>query len=321
MLAAYEAANTRAALFDRTARARLDVLGPDRAKFLQNLTTNEIKRLAPGRGVEAFITSPQGKTLAYTTVLALDDKLVLRGDAGMLDRARPHLEKYGLFDDVRLDDAGPRTFEFHLAGPSAVALIGPSAPVCELDHATIKVGTVAVRVIREAPTGLPGITLIGAIEDADAIRAALGEVALGDDASFDILRIEAGTPVDGVDVRPDNLPQEVGRDARAISFVKGCYLGQETVARIDAIGHVNRIFSGLRIEGDAAPVPGASLSFEGKTVGVITSSAVSPGRGGPIALGYVRVAQAEPGTTLSVEIGGAARSATVVDLPMRPPAL
>src|SRR3954471_19263680 len=118
---AYLAATTRAALFDRSDRERLDVAGPDRAKFLHNLTTNDVKRLAVGRGQEAFVTSPQGKTLGYATLLALDDRILARTDPGGLELALPHLRKYGIFEEVTLDEVTARTSEFHLVGPSAEA--------------------------------------------------------------------------------------------------------------------------------------------------------------------------------------------------------
>jgi tRNA-modifying protein YgfZ len=115
-----------------------------------------------------------------------------------------------------------------------------------------------------------------------------------------------------------NLPQEVGRDSKTINFVKGCYLGQETVARLDALGHVNRIMKGLSLEGlTAIPPDGSALVLDGKTVGTITSAAFSSGWGCPIALGYVKVAQAIAGTKLSVSIEGAGEVvATVRDLPL-----
>src|SRR6185312_2283542 len=95
---AYRSATTQAALFDRTDRERLEVAGPDRLKFLHNLTTNDVKRLAVGRGQEAFVTSPQGKTLGYVTLLALDDRILVRADPGGLELTLPHLRKYGIFE-------------------------------------------------------------------------------------------------------------------------------------------------------------------------------------------------------------------------------
>ena len=140
-----------------------------------------------------------------------------------------------------------------------------------------------------------------------------------------MLRIEAGTPVFGREVTERNLPQEVGRDDRAINFVKGCYLGQETVARIDALGHVNQLLRGLRLEPTStAPPPGSVVEIDGNRVGFVTSSAVSPGWNAPVALALIRATHARAGTAVIVKQPDqagldAAAPATVCDLPMIPP--
>ncbi len=302
-------------LIDRSDRGRLDVTGPDRAKFLHNLTTNEVKRLEPGRGREAFVTSLQGKTLGFVTLLADADRIVLRTDPGALGPLLPHLEKYGLFDDVALDDASARTFELHLLGPGADALLGAERPAADdLSHVVARYAGATVRLVRESPAGVPGLTIIGDRADAEAVTSAFREAGAGllDPAEFEALRIAAGTPVFGRDLTADNLPQELGRDARAISFVKGCYLGQETVARIDALGHVNKLLKGLIVEGPDVPAPGTLLSAGGKPAGAITSAA-RDARGRVVALAYVRAANAAAGTTLELPGGAAA----IADLPIR----
>jgi folate-binding Fe-S cluster repair protein YgfZ len=118
----FEALASHVGVIDRSDRVRLAIGGPDRAKFLHNLTTNEIKRLPDGRGCETFVTSPQGKTIAYVIVLAEADQILARADAGGAALALPHLQKYGVFDDVLIDDASGATFELHLFGPRAVEL-------------------------------------------------------------------------------------------------------------------------------------------------------------------------------------------------------
>ncbi|WP_435009862.1 YgfZ/GcvT domain-containing protein [Tundrisphaera lichenicola] len=311
--------------FDRSGRSRLEISGPDRAKFLHNLVTSDVKRLAEGSGSEAFVTSPQGKTMAYITILATDRAILLRTEPESLEGILPHLRKYGVFDDVSIDDISSTTFEFHLIGSKlGQALAGrgfEAIPDRPLAHAGVAIEGAEIRFVRESPTGRPGLTLIGPIEAAGPIRALLEGEGLPelDPSTFEALRIEAGTPVSGRDVTPNHLPQEVGRDAQAINFVKGCYLGQETVARLDALGHVNKILKGFRVEGEIVPPPGSSLMAEGKAVGTVTSSAWSSGWGGPVALGYVRVAQAEPGTRLDLTFEGGEARATVADLPMLPP--
>jgi folate-binding protein YgfZ len=326
--AGYHAATTRVALADRTSRCRIAVTGPDRAKFLHNLTTNEIKRLPVGEGCEAFVTSLQGKTLGYVLIMACESELLVRSDPEGLAQILPHFQKYGLFDEVGIESVATTTFEFHLAGPDArdvLERIGAEPPDGLYAHRIANVGGASVRLIRESPTGRVGWTLIGHASDADRVAKALREngapgglVDLSN-AEFEVLRIEAGTPVFGHDVTQANLPQELDRDARAISFVKGCYLGQETVARIDALGHVNRLLKGLTLAQGPPPPPGTALeAADGKAVGAVTSSAWSPGWGRALALAYVRTTHAAPGTELRLALSGSA-SATVSDLPMLPP--
>jgi folate-binding protein YgfZ len=326
---AYAALDTSVVLFDRSDRLRLEVTGPDRVKFLNNLTTNDVKRLAVHQGQEAFVTSLQGKTIAFVTLLASPDRILLRSDPGALAVLGPHLKKYGVFDDVTLDDSSARTFEFHLAGPGAESLLRRLAIALpepnDLAHTGGRVGEEMVQVVREAPTGRPGLTVIGAASAASSIaqqlRALGAELGLaeGDAATFDAARIEAGTPWTGRDVTLDNLPQEVGRDTRAISFVKGCYLGQETVARIDALGHVNKHLRGLKIAQRPAPDPGATIEAAGKAMGTVTSVADLPCSSHPLALGYIRTAHAAAGTEVQVKQGDTTWTAVVAELPMAGP--
>jgi folate-binding protein YgfZ len=333
-LAAYDAAQQTAAWCDRSGRVRFEISGPDRAKFLHNLTTSDLKRLPLGSGCEAFVTSVQGKTLAYVKALACQDSILICTDPGGLALAIPHFQKYGVFDEIVLEDRSESTFEYHLCGPSAEKLIvrgGGEVPnPGELVHAPTILADCPLLVVRESPTGRPGLTLIGARSSAARVSGLLQSLGQEqglqelDDESFEVLRIEAGTPVFGRDVTERNLPQEIGRDDRAINFTKGCYLGQETVARIDAFGHINQILKGLQLEpGAPAPEPGSLLEADGARVGFVTSSAVSPGWKRAIALAFVRTALARPGASLVVkgpsDEAAAVARATVCDLPMIPP--
>jgi folate-binding protein YgfZ len=305
---ALDALENGVAWADRSDRARLDVAGPDRAKFLHNLTTNEVKRLSEGRGCEAFVTSPQGKTIGYVSLLAAPDRILVRSEPGGLGLALPHFQKYGVFDDVTLDDRTEGTFEHHLVGPRApdlLAEVGAEVPPeGDLAHHATSVAGKPVLVVRESPTGDPGFTVVGESADADPVKNALLDagapmhLARLSPTQFDALRVEAGTPAFGRDVTEANLPQEIDRDRRAISFVKGCYLGQETVARLDALGHVNKILRGLEFDAEEPPSPGSPLEAGGKAVGTVTSSALSLRSGRAIGLAIVRVSHAEPGTEL-----------------------
>jgi tRNA-modifying protein YgfZ len=325
----FDALTTHVGLIDRSDRVRLDIKGPDRAKFLHNLTTNEIKRLAVGRGCETFVTSLQGKTIGYMVVLAADDRLIARADPGGAVLALPHFHKYGVFDDVSIDDRSAATFELHLFGPAAAPLLQraggrlPEEP--EYSHIVTEIAGSPVRVVRESPAGLPGLTVIGEGSAARVVKEILlenardlGFVEINAETS-EILRIEAGTPMFGKEVTEKNLPQEFGRDDRAISFVKGCYLGQETVARIDALGHVNQILKGLLLEpGSRVPGQGSMLEQEGKRVGTVTSAAFSPPRDRVVALALIKTSHTAAGTRLVVKSvdGNEAAEAIVTDLPM-----
>ncbi|WP_254053307.1 YgfZ/GcvT domain-containing protein [Singulisphaera sp. GP187] len=330
----YRALKTQPGFIDRSDRVRVEVGGTDRAKFLHNLTTNDVKRLAVGRGHEAFVTSLQGKTLGYITLVASEDRILLRTDPGGAGLLLPHLRKYGVFDEVSIDDLSAQTFEYHLTGSTAADLLRSAGaelpPEGDLNHGSTAIDGCAVQVIREAPTGQPGLTLVGSLADAPRVAAQIRALGAGlglveiDPAMFDLLRIEAGTPVFGREVTEENLPQEIGRDNRAISFVKGCYLGQETVARIDALGHVNKLLKGLKfLTPEGVTAENAVLTREGKPIGKVTSKVFSPGWGRPIALGFVRAAHAEAGTELlcQSEGEGEPRSVVVYDLPMLPPNL
>lgn len=316
------------ASIDRTDRVRLDVSGPDRARFLHNLTTNEVKRLPAGRGCEAFVTSLQGRTLGYVLLHAEPERILLRTDAGALGPLLPHFAKYGALDEVSWDDRSARTFEAHLVGPKAEELLrrlgADLPPSGDYHHLATSLAGRPVLVVRESPTVDPGLTVIGEAPDAAAVGSAideagreLGLVAMTPE-QFEALRIEAGTPAAGRDVTEANLPQEVGRDDRAINFVKGCYLGQETVARLDALGHVNRLLKGLRIDAPGPPPVGSALVVEGKEVGRLTSSARSVRDGRPLGLAYLRVAAAAAGTALTCEAAGGSATALVADFPLRP---
>jgi folate-binding protein YgfZ len=323
----YVAATRSVALANRSDRVRIELTGPDRAKVLHNLTTNDIKRLAPGRGCEAFLTSGQGRTLAFLLVQAEEDRLLLRSDPGTAEAILGHLGKYGMFEDATPADVSSETSEWHVFGPRAFEVVkdlGLQVPVTSLEIRTGALAERPIRVIRDDPTAFDGVTILSAVADAPAIATLLREAVEAraglevDAPAFDALRIEAGTPVFGRDVTPANLPQEVNRDTRSISFVKGCYLGQETVARLDAMGHVNKILIGAVAENELIPPPGATLEADGKAVGAITSSAFSPGWSRAVILGYVKTAHARPGSALVASWDGGTTGLVVHAWPMRP---
>jgi folate-binding protein YgfZ len=324
----YVAATRSVGFADRGDRVRIEVSGPDRAKLLHNLSTNEIKRLAPGRGTETFLTNGQGRTLALLLVHAEPERLLVRSDPDTADAILAHLAKFGLFEEAGSLDVSSETAEWHLVGPRAEEVARSLRLPIPATDLGIEAGSIegrAVTVVREDPTGRPGLTLQASKGDAPYVASTMSAAARAcggaviTPGAFESLRIEAGTPVFGRDVTPANLPQEVGRDARAISFVKGCYLGQETVARLDAMGHVNKILFSAVADSDRIPPPGATLQADGKDVGVVTSSADSPGWSRGVVLGYAKVAHAGPGSKLVATWDEGTVGLTIHARPMLPP--
>jgi len=318
ILAQYAALSQSVGIADLSDRTRLEILGADRAAFLHNFCTNDVKQLAPGRGCEAFITSHQGKTLGHVLIFCEKDRLLLETSP---DQAKPliaHFDKYLISEDVQFFDRSAEIGELLVAGPQASEklsqAVGGGAPTEML--VTIA-GTIAGRdvlVCRVEYAGPASFLVQAARADlptvVDTFRQ-IGAVQCGS-LAVEMRRLEAGFPLFGRDISDENLPQEVGRDTKAISFKKGCYLGQETVARLDAIGHVNRLLVGLTFAGTEVPTAGTPLQAAGKVVGQVTSAAWSPHLNAPLAMGYVRSIHAKAGTQLDSPLG----RVTVTALPL-----
>jgi folate-binding protein YgfZ len=296
---------------DLSARARLQLTGPDRVRFLHGMVTNDIEALAPGAGCRAAMLTVKGKLLADLIVYADEERLLLEFDGELREKIRGVVERHIVMDDVEVEDVTDGTREVGVYGADARAAIERAlgAPVGELlpyHHRLIG----GARVAAATELALPGYHVLGA-----AVPAIEGE-PLGD-AAFEVMRIEAGTPRYGVDMEEDRLVLEAGIDD-AISLTKGCYLGQEVVARATARGHINRKLRGLVLDGAEPAARGAKLSGAGRDdAGQITSSVFSPRLGRAIALGYVHRSLWDAGTELTVHDPAGARRATVADLPFR----
>ena len=322
----YAAARSAAALIDRSPLTKIELRGRDRTNFLHNLCTNDIKALAAGRGCEAFFTNAQGKVLAFVRVFAGTDSIWLDTVPGAADHLMKHLDRYLIMEKVELADRSADWAQLLVVGPRSsevVAAIGLAAPSVTHEYQFIE-ATLAggpCHIIAGGTLGLPSHELRVPADRAVTVwrqlRAA-GEPAglrLIGERAFDILRIEAGLPIYGIDMDESNLPQEIGRDRLAISFTKGCYIGQETIARIDAMGHVNRHLVGLKIAASEPPPRGSSISAAGKSIGQLTSSALSPTLNSVVALGYVRRGHERPGTELVIDAPGTQLPAVVHALP------
>ena len=300
-------------------RTRIEVRGEDRARVLHNLCTNDILSLSVGRGREAFVTFVQGKIQGHVDIWQLPDCCYLESVPGQASQLIAHIEKYVIREDVTLSDRSKDGRVFWIAGPAAADLLpvlcedpfSPAGSAAEDLTVGVHVWRGVTLIVRRLEwTRGGGWAVEVPVAEADAFQRELltqGAVACPPEA-WDAARVEQGTPFFGRDIGPDNLPQEVGRNERAISFTKGCYLGQETVARIDALGHVNQQLRGLLFTGWAAaegcpPELEQVLQLGDRPVATPTSVVWSPKLGHGLALAYVRRGHDEPGTELKLPQG------------------
>jgi folate-binding protein YgfZ len=318
--AEYDAARTGAVLFDLSHRGKVEVKGKDAVSFLQNLSTNDIRALAKGKQCEAFLATNKAKAVAYVHVhhiaMGTDGIFLLDADPGCAEKIFKHLDRHLISEQVELLDQTPAYARMHLAGPQAAGVLQQA-----IEH---------FPKLRERPSGgldlhlvpgdvlnLPGYDLFCAPSHASSIwdwLIAAGAKPAGLQA-YELLRVEAGTPVFGKDIDEDRFVVELDRGDRAICYTKGCYLGQEPIVMARDRGHVNRHFRGL-IGAGAAPLPAGTKLFQATTeAGQVTSSVVSP-RLGPIALAYIRRGNEAPGTKLEAEVSGARTAVTVAALPL-----
>ncbi len=294
----------------------LHVEGSDRLSFLHNLCTQDIKALTPGLGAEAFLTNVQGRILGYVTILCRTDCLWIVTVPEQASRLSSHLDRYHITEDVRIEDRSIQYLEFFLFGQGIVGRLcdaGCNMPKAPNAHVLVQIQDTDVVVIampRRWPAAVRWLVPVSGQVTVTSWLASHELPEVGNER-WELARIEHGMPWYGRDISEENLPQEVDRNDDAISFRKGCYLGQETVARIDALGHVNWLLRGLRLEGTRVPPAGQTLNAPGRdrVAARITSAAFSPQHGSVIALGYVRREHAQAGRQLE----GAGWTATVVD--------
>ena len=311
----YETVTRGCGLIDRSERGKLALTGAGAKEFLNGQVTNEIVALTPGTGVYAAFLTQKGKMQGDLRVLEVGPPTTPTTEL-LLDTERPALQdlfnmirNYSLGHDVQLHKRTLESGLLSLIGPQADEFLGAqrgTLGTAEHDHMPIDVAGAPVRAIR---TNL-GVDLLFAAEDLERVRGAAiaaGAVLVGEEAA-ECLRIESGRPRYGVDLDDGVIPQEAGLNARAVSFTKGCYVGQETVARLFYKGKPNRELRGLRSE--SALAPGTVLRFEDREVATVTSSAVSP-RFGAIALALVR-REAPVGSVVAADDGSAAE---VTELP------
>jgi folate-binding protein YgfZ len=300
-----------ALLLDVTDRAQIEVTGRDRVKFLHSFCTNDLQKRQPGQGCEAFVTNVNGKVLGHIFVFLEREALWIDSVPGSGTTLLPHFDRYLITEDVRFADRSPEFAEFLLFGDTSTTLleqlgltVGSLPLYGHLDHGS---DVLPVRSVRRVDwLGGPTWLLQAPIGHRGDIvqRLSAAGAAAADLETFHALRIMAGFPLYGSDITDDNLAQEVGRTAQAISFTKGCYLGQEPIARIDALGHVNRQLCRLVLPSQVPPLAGTPVhehaTPDAKAIGAITSSALDLNGSQALALAYLRSPFVKSGTEVFV---------------------
>jgi len=324
--AEWERGRESVALFDTNYHAVFALTGPDRARYLNAVTSGDIRGLTPGRGTPGLLLNAQGHILAELDTFAEEERFLLLSHAMVASQTYEALDKFIIMDDCTLADATSEWATCAVEGPRAGEVLATAcrAPLDTLllfGHQAAEIGGVACRVLRRSHFDQQGAEIL-------APRAAIGRVwdalagavnsAGGGPAGWDAinaLRIEAGVRWFGSDFDDKVIPHEAGLDQTHISYTKGCYTGQEIVERVRSRGKLNRWLVRLEFTGEAPPERGTKLEASGKSWGEVTSCAYSPGRKAYIGFGYLRREQGAVGTELAYA-GGLAR---VEESPASPP--
>lgn len=297
----YLALRQHAAWMDASARTRIRVTGEDRARLLHAMTTNQVQELKPGEGCYAFFLNAQGRILADVNVLCFDDHLLLDSEPELRAKIYEHLDRYIIADDAVLEDQTEQTAVLAVEGPDAESVLrrlDSPVPQAEGSHVHWNGRTVA----RQSTTGSVGYVIFLAPAEKqtliDALAAAGVPQASPEDARQ--VRIENGHPRYGEEITERYLAQETAQ-MRAVSFTKGCYLGQEIVERVRSRGQVHRLLRRLELETATVPPAGSRMKVDGADAAEIASAVFSPALNKTVALAYVRSPHAEPGTHLVLD--------------------
>jgi folate-binding protein YgfZ len=301
-----------AGLFDLSTRGRIEVSGGEAVQFLNGMLTNDVARLEEGAWMSAAFPNPQGRLIAAARVLRRGDAFLFDTEAATYERVLKYLERYTLAGDFRVRDLTRETALLTVQGARAREITAATLGDENLNVERGRVYAARFRegeltLLRATHTAEDGIDLFVGASDAAALRDALieaGAIPAGFDA-LEVLRVEAGLPRYGVDSSEANVVLEVVDESETVSYTKGCYAGQEIIARIHWRGHVAKKLAGIVFDRDAEPPADSSVRTcdEGREVGRITSTVFSPRLRRQIALAVIRYDSLAPGTELKVFSG------------------
>ena len=311
------ACRENAILVDLSHRGCLRFSGPDTEEFLHRMLSNRVKELNPGEGAYNTFLTRQGKFISDMYLYRGETSILASVAPGMADTLAEEIDRFIIMDQVEVANETENSFCFGLFGPFSREIIvqaGMGEPSPEEHGHTTSGG---VMMARELWTGEDGYLLVGSREEAERLWRTLLDAGAkpAGIASFESLTLEAGVPLFGKDMTSAVNPMQAGLETKAIDFEKGCYIGQEVIAKIKYLGQVNRGLTGLKVSGETTPEAGAAVYSDEKSIGAITRSAQCPTVDGILAFSYLPRAQMEPGTEVSVDCRGTDARATVESLP------
>jgi tRNA-modifying protein YgfZ len=298
----YQGLREQAAWLDLSARGRIRATGDDRARLLHAMTTNQVQKLEPGQGCYTFFLNAQGRILADANLLCCPDSFLIDTEPETRHKVLEHLDRYIIADDVTLHDETGETASIGIEGPKAaemLARLGAPVPAEACSHAPWGTRLVA----RLNATGADGFRIFLAAGDKASLLESLAALGIPQASSDEacIVRLENGHPRYGEEITERYLVQETNQ-LHAVSFTKGCYLGQEIVERVRSRAQIHRVLRKLEIDSPVPPEPHVKFKAESKSgdleAAEIASAVYSPALGKTVALAYVRVPFAEPGTEL-----------------------
>ncbi len=310
----YQAARQAAALAEKDGFGVLKLTGSERVSWLQGMVTNDVQKLTPGTGCYAAHLTAQGKIVAQMQILADDDALWLSLERSALPKLVQAFDKLLIMEDVQIQDASEEYGILSVIGPKSTSVLeswlGELLNLSGLySHRNFEAGRVVV-----SDLGVDVWVSRGQAGKVFRSLAQSGATAI-DRGTWDVLRTEAGIPIYGVDIDETTTMPEIGE--KGISYDKGCYVGQEVVAKVKYIGHVNRRFVGLTLSGTDLPELKSPIHKGDREVGYVTTSLFSPGLNRSVALGFVSRSAYAPGTEVEIRSEGKKLPATIVDLPFK----
>lgn len=310
----YYAARNNAALFDLSFRGMLKFSGEDRIQFLQGMITNDVKALKPNEGAYAAFLTAKGGMISDLRIFLFEDSILMDLNSDKTEIVLQTLNRYLISEDVEISDVSEKFGIISIQGPKSAEVLNSisSYPIPSLkenafvNQALNSIKTINATIVKTAYSGEEGFDLIASNDQ----MADLWKLTLESGEKFDIkpagvetlniLRVEAGIPVFGIDMDESTIPLEAPIEDRTISYTKGCYIGQEIIARLKYRGRPNKFLVGLKFSGDFLPMRDDPILKEGRQVGRVTSAVFSYSLSEKIGLGYVHRGIEQPGNELLV---------------------